>query len=76
MKFYRSGNQDLIHWNLKERSQCVQIIYRRKAFAFLPLVDRPRFLKAEVALQIANSQAAFQTQATDVLPVAIRSITG
>ena len=68
MQFYRSGNQDLIHRNLKERAQCVQIIYGRKAFALLPLVDRPRLLKAEVALQIPNCQAAF--------PVAARSITG
>ena len=57
MQFYRNGNQDLIHRNLKEIPKCVQIIYSGKAFAFLPLVDCPRFLKAEVALQISNSQS-------------------
>jgi hypothetical protein len=67
MQFYRNGNQDLIHRNLKEIPKCVQIIYSGKAFAFLPLVDCPRFLKAEVALQISNSQAALHAQASDVV---------
>ena len=67
MQFYRNGNQDLIHRNLKEISKCVQIIYGGKTFTFLPLVDCPRFLKAEVALQISNSHAALEAQATDVV---------
>ena len=57
MQFY-NRNQDLIHRNLKERSERVEIIYRGQAFALLPLVDRAGFLKAEVALQLPDGQAA------------------
>lgn len=67
MQFYRNGNQDLIHRNLKEIPQCVQIIYRGKAFTFLPLVDCSRFLEAEVALQVSNRHAALKAQAPDVV---------
>ena len=67
MQFYRNGNQNLLHRNLKEIPQRVQIIYRGKAFAFLPLVDRSRFLKTEVALQVSNRQAALNTQPPNVV---------
>ena len=57
MQFY-NRNKNLIYRNLKEHSECIEIIYRGQAFALLPLVDRPRFFKAEVALQIPDGQAA------------------
>ena len=66
MQFY-NRNQDLIHRNLKEHSERVEIIYRGQAFALLPLVDRPRFFKAEVALQIPDGQAALHAQTADVV---------
>lgn len=37
-----------------------------RAFAFLPLVDRLGFLKAEVALEITDGQALFLSQPQNV----------
>ena len=68
MQFYRSGNQDLIHGDLKELPQGVEIIHRGQALAFLPLIDGPGLLKAEVALHLPHRQAALQAQAPDVIP--------
>ena len=75
MQFY-NRNKNLIYRNLKEHSECIEIIYRGQAFALLPLVDRPRFFKAEVALQIPDGQAALHAQTADVVSRATRSITG
>ena len=61
------GNQDLIHWNLKEVSKCVKVVYRGEGLALLPLVDGPRLLKAEIALQVPDRQAPRHTQASDVV---------
>ena len=66
MQFY-NRNKNLIYRNLKEHSECIEIIYRGQAFALLPLVDRPRFFKAEVALQIPDGQAALHAQTADVV---------
>ena len=66
MQFY-NRNQDLIHRNLKERSERVEIVYRGQALALLPLVDRAGFFKAEVALQLPDGQAALHAQTADVV---------
>ena len=66
MQFY-NRNQNLIHRNLKERSERVEIIYRGQALAPLPLVDRAGLFKAEVALQIPDGQAALHAQTADVV---------
>ena len=66
MQFY-NRNKNLIYRNLKEHSECIEIIYRGQAFTLLPLVDRPRFFKAEVALQIPDGQAALHAQTADVV---------
>ena len=66
MQFY-NRNQDLIHRNLKERSERVEIIYRGQALAPLPLVDRAGLFKAEVALPLPDGQAALHAQTADVV---------
>ena len=75
MQFY-NRNKNLIYRNLKEHSECIEIIYRGQAFALLPLVDRPRFFKAEVALQLPDGQAGSMRRRRMLFPVAMRSITG
>ena len=67
MQFCRDGNQDLFHRNLKKRSKRVKVVYRGKTFALLPLVDGSGPLKAEIALEIPDSQPALQAQAPDVI---------
>ena len=49
MQFY-NRNQNLIHRNLKERSERVEIVHRGQALALLPLVDCARLFKAEVVI--------------------------
>ena len=66
MQFY-NRNQDLIHRNLKERSERVEIVHRWQALALLPLVDRAWFFKAKVALQLPDGQAALHAQTADVV---------
>ena len=66
MQFY-NRNQNLIHRNLKEHSERIEIVYRWQALALLPLVDRAWLFKAKVALQLPDSQAALHTQTADVV---------
>ena len=67
MQLYRNGNQDLIHWNLKEISECVKIIYRGEGFAFLPFINGARFSKAKIALQVSDGHTALHAQSADVI---------
>ena len=58
--------EDLFHGDLKKGAECVEIIHGGKALASLPLVNRLRLFKAEVALKIPDTQPAFNAQLPDV----------
>ncbi len=61
-------NQDLIHCDPEEVAERVEIVYRRKALASLPLVDRLRLFEAEILLKISDGQPSLDTKASDVVP--------
>ena len=53
---------------MEQGAQRVQIVYARQRAAPLPPVDGLRVFEAEVALQIADSQATCFAQALDIAP--------
>ena len=59
--------QDILHRHIQQSAQSVQVVNGGQALSSLPLVDCLGFFKAEVGLQIPNSQAACLAQAHDVL---------
>ena len=61
-------NQDLVHGDPEEIAERVEIVYRRKALASLPLVDRLGLFEAEILLQVPDGQPALHAEAPDVFP--------
>ena len=61
-------NQDLIHCDPEEIAERVEIVYRRKALASLPLVDRLGLFEAEVLLKVPDGQPSLDAKASDFFP--------
>lgn len=61
------GNENAVHGYAQDAAEGVEVVYGRKGFTALPFVDGLGFFKAEEALQIPDSQAAFLTETDDVL---------
>lgn len=62
------GDQDLIHGNIQQGAQRIQVIDRRQGLSVLPFVDRLRSFESEERLQIADAKTAVLPQTDDVLP--------
>ena len=63
---YSRFYEDLFHGDFQKGTERVEIIHGGKALASLPLVNRLRLFKAEIALKIPYTQPAFKTQLADV----------
>ena len=61
-------NQDAVHGDLQQDPQGIQVVDCGKGLALLPLVDGPRLLEAEVALQVTDGQSALLPEPLDVAP--------
>ena len=61
-------NQDLIHCDPEEIAERVEIVYRRKALASLPLVDCLGLFETEVLLKVPGGEPSLDTKASDVFP--------
>ena len=68
MQLVSYRNQDLIHCDPEEIAERVEIVYRRKALASLPLVDRLGLFEAEVLLKVPDGEPSLDTKASDVFP--------
>ena len=69
MHIWRVGrHQDVIHGNIQQGAQGVEIVYRGQALSPLPFVDGLGFLKAEELLEIPDGQALRLPQPADVGP--------
>ena len=67
----RSGDDDLIHRDLEQGTQRIEVIYTGQALPPLPFVDGLWLLESEILLEISNRQTTVFSKS-----VATGSITG
>ena len=72
----RSGDDDLIHRDLEQGTQRIEVIYTGQALPPLPFVDGLWLLESEILLEISNRQTTVFSKSADICSGSPRSITG
>lgn len=60
-------DDDVVHGDAQQDAQREKVVEGGKRLSLLPFVDGARFFKTEPALQVADSESPFFSQAKDVL---------
>ena len=60
-------DDDVVHGDAQQDAQREKVVEGGKRLSLLPFVDGARFFKTEPALQVADGEPPFNSQAKDVL---------
>ena len=61
-------DQNLIHGDLKEFTEGIEVVHTGEALSFLPLVDCLRLFKTEKPLEIPDGKATLLPQPGNICP--------